>query len=130
MNEEDSLIKSVIGSQVEKKIEDCFHSLSEVQQHLDDFGVSIQIVFQIEKLEILLKRVHNIIFILQQKNMDPLSLSTFLEILVNDSFERRSLFSLASQTFSLLARKIVERTAETGEHYITRTQAEYKTMII
>lgn len=129
LNEEDSVVKSVIGSQIEKKIEDCFHSLSEVQQHLDDFGVSIQIVFQIEKIEILLKRVHNIVFILQQKNMDPLSLSTFLEILVNDSFERRSLFSLASQTFSLLARKIVERTAETGEHYITRTQAEYKTMI-
>lgn len=129
LSEEDSVIKTVIGSQIEKKIEDCYHSLSEVQQHLDDFGVSIHIVFQIEKLELLLKRIHNIVFILQQKSMDPLSLSTFLEILVNDSFERRSLLSLMSQSFSLIARKIVERTAETGEHYITRTLTEYKEMI-
>ena len=130
LSEEDPLVKSVIGTQIEKKIEDGFHSLSEVQQHLDDYGVSIQIVFQIEKLESLLKRIQNIIFILQQKNMDPESLSTFLEILVRDNFERRSPMSLVSQSFSLIARKIVERTAETGEHYITRTSSEYKDMII
>lgn len=127
--EPDELVKNVIGSQIEKKIEECYHSLSEVQQHLDDFGVSVQIVFQIEKLENLLKRIHNIIFILQQKNIDPFSLSAFIEILVRDNFERRSLFSLVGQSFSLLARKIVERTAETGEHYITRTSVEYKEMI-
>jgi site-specific recombinase len=127
--EEDSLVRSVIGTQIDKKIEDCFHTLAEVQQHLDDFGVSIQIVFQIEKLETLLNRIRYLIFILQQKAMDPSSLSTFIEILVRDSFERRSLLSLASQSFSLLARKIVERTAETGEHYITRTLVEYKKMI-
>ncbi len=129
LNEQDLTTQTVIVSQVDKKIEECFHSLSEVQQHLDDFGVSIQIVFQIEKLEVLLKRIQNIIYILQQKNMDPLSLSNFLENLVRDSFERRSLLSLANQSFSLLARKIVERTAETGEHYITRTSSEYKEMI-
>lgn len=128
--EEDPLVKSVIGTQVDKKIADCFHSLSEVQQHLDDFGVSIQIVFQIEKLESLLKRIQNIVSILQQKNMDPEFLSTFIEILVRDNFERRSPTSLISQSFSLIARKIVERTAETGEHYITRTASEYKDMII
>lgn len=129
LNEADSVVKPVIGSQIEKRIEECYHSLSEVQQHLDGYGVSIQIVFQIEKMESLLKRIHNIVFILQQKRMDPLSLSAFLEILVHDNFQSRSMLSLASQSFSLLARKIVERTAETGEHYITRTSKEYKAII-
>jgi site-specific recombinase len=129
VDEKDENIKSGLGQQIEKSIGDCFHSLSEVQQHLDDYGVSIQIVFLIEKLEGLLNRVQNLTFLLREKQVDPVALSAFLEILVNDSFRRRSLFSLASQSFSLLTRKIVERTGATGEHYITRTTSEYMRMI-
>lgn len=129
INEKDETIKFVIGQQVEKKVEECFFSIGEVQQHLDTHGVSVQIVFQIEKLEVLLRRVFNLVYILQQKQIDPSTMGTFLEILVADSIKSKSPFSLINQNFSLLARKIVERTAETGEHYITRTGSEYITML-
>jgi site-specific recombinase len=36
---------------------------------------------------------------------------------------------LFRQHYGLLARKVAERSAETGEHYITRTRAEYRDML-
>ena len=43
--------------------------------------------------------------------------------------ERRSLRALIAANSSLLAAKVAERSAETGEHYITRTAAEYRAMV-
>jgi uncharacterized protein affecting Mg2+/Co2+ transport len=43
--------------------------------------------------------------------------------------ERRSLRALLASNSSLLAAKVAERSAETGEHYITRTPAEYRSMV-
>jgi hypothetical protein len=43
--------------------------------------------------------------------------------------ERRSLRALFASNSSLVAAKVAERSAETGEHYITRTPAEYRSMV-
>ena len=43
--------------------------------------------------------------------------------------ERRSLRSLVAGNSSLLAAKVTERSAETGQRYITRTPAEYRDML-
>jgi site-specific recombinase len=43
--------------------------------------------------------------------------------------ERRSLRALFARQYSMLARKLAERNAETGEHYITRDRAEWWTML-
>ena len=40
--------------------------------------------------------------------------------------ERRSCARWCARQLSLLAAKVTERSAETGEHYITRTPAEYR----
>ncbi|MFZ8425925.1 hypothetical protein ACO1MX_14440, partial [Staphylococcus aureus] len=50
--------------------------------------------------------------------------------LVRVVHERRSLRTLFSRHYSLLARKVAERSAETGEHYITRNRAEYRDMLV
>jgi site-specific recombinase len=42
---------------------------------------------------------------------------------------QRSLQALFSNSTSLLAAKVAERSSEVGEHYITRTRAEYRTML-
>ncbi|MBS7780846.1 recombinase, partial [Acidovorax sp. CCYZU-2555] len=49
--------------------------------------------------------------------------------LVGVARERRSLRALFSANSSLLAAKVVERSAETGEHYITRNASEYRAMV-
>jgi site-specific recombinase len=43
--------------------------------------------------------------------------------------ERRSVRALMSTNSSLLAAKVAERSAETGEHYITRDGSEYRKMV-
>ena len=42
---------------------------------------------------------------------------------------QRSLRALVANSTSPLAAKVAERSAETGEHYITRTRAEYRAML-
>jgi len=49
--------------------------------------------------------------------------------LIKDSAERRSVRALFTRHYSLLARLVAERNAETGEHYITRTRAAYFDML-
>ncbi len=128
-SETDSDLKAVLGSQFNKKLEVCLKDLSEIKQHLNEFGVSVQIVFQIDKLESLLRRIQNLFLISEQKEIDPLLLSQFLESLIAESLDKNHVRSLLSESFSLLARKIIERTAETGEHYITRNFAQQKVML-
>ena len=41
--------------------------------------------------------------------------------LVREAQQRRGIRSLLARHYSLLARKVAERSAETGEHYITAT---------
>jgi site-specific recombinase len=49
--------------------------------------------------------------------------------LVTLSSEERSVRALITANSSLLAAKVAERSAETGEHYITRDIAEYRSML-
>jgi site-specific recombinase len=49
--------------------------------------------------------------------------------LVRTHQQSRSIGTLWSQSFARLARKVVDRSAETGEHYITRTRTEYRSML-
>ena len=43
--------------------------------------------------------------------------------------QRRSLRALLGRQNSLMARKVAERHAETGEHYITRNRDEYRAVL-
>ena len=49
--------------------------------------------------------------------------------LAHEAEEQRGIDTLFSRHYSLLARKVAERSAETGEHYITRNAAEYRAML-
>jgi site-specific recombinase len=49
--------------------------------------------------------------------------------LVQVADEQRGIGSLFASHYSLLARKVAERSAESGEHYITRDRGEYRAML-
>src|SRR5690606_14995171 len=50
---------------------------------------------------------------------------TLIVDLIHVGARRNGLRALFTQHYSLLARKVAERSAETGEHYITRDRAAY-----
>lgn len=108
---------------------ECRRELSQVHKHLDEFGVSINLVFQMIRLRTFLQRIDSLLEILLTEKLDSKKVTSFLSKLVEENQDLRSIRSLFSQNISLLARKVVERAAETGEHYITRTKEQYRHMV-
>lgn len=108
---------------------ECRQELVQVHKHLDEYGVSIDLVFQMMRLRTYLQRIDSLLEILLTERVDSKKVTSFLSKLVEENQELRSITSLFSQNISLFARKVVERAAETGEHYITRTKEEYRHML-
>lgn len=104
-------------------------AVEEVYAHLDRQGVSIGIVYQLERVRAQVQRIGELTDLLVLPDKAPGLLRYFLANLVRDVHDRRSVRALLAQNFSLAARKVVERSAEAGEHYITRTREEYRAMV-
>lgn len=117
--------KQNLSEEIFTKIRSCKSSLAEVQNDLNENGVNIQIVYKIERIEHLLTRMIDLLMLLQSQPLNTMMLSQFIQKLISETIQKKSLLSFFNQIFALLSRKIVERNAETGEHYITRDSSQY-----
>ena len=106
----------------------CRRCADSVHDHLEAHGVSVDIVFEIDQMR---ERTHRIdALITCIVSPEPArEVAHLMADLVQTADERRSIRALLAQHYSLLARKVAERSAATGEHYITRTFAEYRQML-
>ncbi|MCW7539512.1 site-specific recombinase [Aquabacterium sp. A7-Y] len=105
----------------------CRRDAQTVHEHLEEHGVSIDIVFTLEQLQSRLDRIDHLLDCLLSDR--PAEAVRRLVVQFAESAEqRRSVAALLARNYSLLARKVTERSAETGEHYITRTPREYASM--
>ena len=113
--------------QFRERLEHCRQAAASVYTHLDEHGISVSLVFRLRQLR---ERVLRIRLLLDCLTSAKPSASTarLLGQLVLVGKERRSLRALVASNSSLLAAKVAERSSETGEHYITRTRAEYRDM--
>ena len=105
-------------------VDACYLACDDVYAHLDEFGVSVDTVFQVETMRLRLARIE-LLLRAWVKRDDPTNYARLMADLVLTVQGRRSVGRLAEQSFALLSRKVVERSAEAGEHYITETPAEY-----
>ncbi|MDE2402621.1 MAG: recombinase [Burkholderiales bacterium] len=108
-------------------LDTCAKGALSVHDHLEAYGVSIDIVFQIDQLTERCRRIEQLLSCVLSPTPAP-DVHALMVDLVRVSVSRRSVRALFTQHYSMLARKVAERSAETGEHYITRTGAEYATM--
>jgi len=99
-----------------------------VPEHLEAHGVSVDLMFSVEQLTARLDRIEALLACLVSDEPQR-ELLRLVAGLVRVVHERRSLRMLFARHYSLLARKVAERSAETGEHYITRNRAEYRDML-
>ena len=106
----------------------CRAAADSVHGHLEEFGVSVNIVFEVQQLQDRTQRLEALID-LALSDTPQRELQRLVVALVGVARERRSVRALLSRQYLLLARKVAERHAETGEHYITRSRDEYKTML-
>ncbi len=106
----------------------CRRAARSVNSHLEEHGVSVDVVFEVDQL---LRRTYRLEAVIDCViSREPaIDVARLTAELVRTAEKRRSVRALLSRHYSLLARKVAERSAETGEHYITRDRAAYKVML-
>ncbi|RJS22407.1 gliding motility protein [Corallococcus sp. H22C18031201] len=117
--------------EVATSVADCRQVVATVSRHLEDAGVSVDLVYRLERIRRGLDRMEAIARVLgaprgEARWREGLAL---LSNLLGHAHADRSVRALVRRNVRLLARKIIERAGHSGEHYITGTRAEFHGMV-
>lgn len=110
------------------QLDACRHAAYTVYSHLEEHGVSVGIVFRLRQLRERIVRVKELLDCLQSDQPERAT-AALLADLAQVGIDNRSVRSLIASSSHLTAAKVAERSAESGEHYITRDAAEYRAML-
>jgi len=102
----------------------CGETLRQAHDRLDERGVSTDLIFRLELVEAQLTRMDSLLGF----GMGQGDGRAFAVELVQSCARQHDLGDLVRGTVKRLARKVVEHTGETGEHYIARDRAEWWAM--
>jgi site-specific recombinase len=105
----------------------CRDRLRDVHSHLEEFGVSVDVVYRIEVIDKNLDRLEQLLAL---EAGGVAAGASLMSTLAAARIRERSLRDVMRTNTHLLARKIIERAGETGEHYITATRREWWKMIL
>jgi site-specific recombinase len=114
--------------QFRDQLDRCRQATAAVYTHLDEHGISVNLVFRLRQLRARVLRIRALLDCLTSQHTSA-STARLMSQLVMVGQQRRSIRALISSNSSLLAAKVTERSSETGEHYITRTRAQYQEML-
>ncbi len=109
----------------------CQAQTDRIYAHLDEYGVSLGLVYNIERMRAQLTRMARLLDVRDARiNEDATrprdgKVQALLADLVAAHHHRSSVRSLIKRSFSLIARKMVERNADHGELYIARDRQQY-----
>lgn len=109
-------------------LDSCRNAAYTVYAHLDEHGISVGIVFRLRQLRERVLRIKALLDVLQADPPDR-SVAQLVADLVQVGRDNRSVRALIASSSHLTAAKVAERSAESGEHYITRNMAEYRAML-
>lgn len=109
----------------------CHAQTDRIYEHLDEYGVSVSLVYRVERMRAHLSRIGRLI---ELRSSVPNEGGAgrgqlLLADLISAHHNRGSVRGLMRRSFSLLARKMVERNADHGEHYIARDAAGYRAVM-
>lgn len=105
----------------------CRDAAASIRGHLQEYGISVDLLFEADQLRARTLRLESLLdATLAAAPREGLRL---VQSLVWAQARSRSLRALWLQHNALLARQVTERSAETGEHYITRDRAAYRDML-
>lgn len=110
------------------QLEDCRHAAATVYTHLEAYGISVNLVFQLRQLRERVLRIRALLDCLFSSTPNQHT-AQLIAHLITVGHQRLSIGALISANSSMLAAKVAERSSETGEHYITRNRAEYRQML-
>ena len=111
-----------------ERLDACRAAIASVYTYVEAEGISVGLIFRLRQVRARIVRVRRLLDCLLATDR-AYETSELMSNLVAVGIERRSLRALMSTNTSLLAAKVAERSAETGEHYITRDGGEYRRMV-
>lgn len=117
-----------VAKQFRTQLDACRHAAASVYTHLDAHGISVDLVFRLRQLRERVLRVRALLDCLLDDDTQRAN-AWLISHLASVRQEQHSVGALLASNSSLLAAKVAERSSETGEHYITRTRSEYRTML-
>jgi len=109
-------------------LERCREDANTVYPHLEAHGISVGIVFRLRQLRERILRVQQLLDCLLTEQTERATAALIAD-LVQMGQDHRSLRALIASSTQLTAAKVAERSAESGEHYITRDAVEYRQML-
>lgn len=110
------------------RLDACRLGASSVYTHLEDHGISVGLVFRLRQLRERVLRIRELLDCLMTPAPQA-SVARLVGKLVTAGGERSSIRALIASNSSMLAAKVTERSAEAGEHYITRDRSAYAQMV-
>ena len=111
-----------------EQLERCRAAASTVYAHLQAHGISVHIEFQLRQLRQRIVRVKALLLCLET-DAPAQATAQLLSHLVRVNRDSASLRALLGSSTELLASRVTERNAETGEHYIARNTREYLALL-
>ncbi|WAM25579.1 site-specific recombinase [Myxococcus sp. NMCA1] len=112
-------------------VADCRQVVGSVSRHLEDAGVSVDLVYRLERIRRGLERMEAIARVLGAPRGEARwrEAMTLVSDLLRRAHADRSVVELVKRNMRMLARKIIERAGHSGEHYITSTREGFHAMV-
>ena len=123
----DEELKAAIAK-LRARLDTCRQAVNSVYAHLNDNGISVGMVFMLRQLRERIVRVRELLDTLTSSNTSAAVLRLLVRR-VTIGQDSKSIGALISTNSTLLSAKMAERSAELGEHYITRDRGEYRQML-
>jgi len=105
----------------------CRAEMEIVYEHMESAGISVELVFDLKTIQACLVRMEAIAKVLTATEPHELDAASqaLLVRLIEGNVADKHISSLLRENLNLLARKVVDRTGDTGEHYIASSTPEY-----
>ena len=104
------------------------HAAYSVYGHFEEHGISVSVVFKVRQLRERIIRIKQLLDALLAADRGKTTIK-LLAHLVEVRQDSTSIKALVASSTQLTAARVAERSAETGEQYITRNWPEYRAML-
>lgn len=113
-------------------IAECRAACAAVLDHLEQTGVSVDVVYRLDLIARSLNRIDVLLSVLvpRDRRVTAERVTKLLALLLWERHRASSLRDIVGTNTYLLARKVIERAGITGEHYITVTPGQYGWMVL
>ncbi len=113
-----------------QNVAQCRQEMETVYEHMETQGISVELVFNLKTIHACLARMEAIAVVLTAVDSTTLlaSVHSLLSRLEEGNLEDKRVSSFLRENLNLLARKVVDRNGDTGEHYIANNRGEYRWM--